>query len=205
MLRFAHFMAKRGINATALTELGCFSPCGGQEGGCSYWQHMRSLPATKAVLLEYFRTSLDLYACVRVLCTATHCVQLAVHPRMARQHLWLQDLEARGARVLTLRFEDLKDGGFDRTVAALLDFMALQLHWNVRRQVMGLVKQRCDVASMSRRKVVANNHITSGKVDRHTRQQLRSALLEVPEVLQQVCEVAAVLAYSIDECNSLYT
>ena len=167
---YAFFLASQGVDNATLISLGVY---GQRVQSTSYWQFLRSLPEGKGLLLEFLRSSPQLWS-------------------MARHHLRMSRLEGRG-RALTVRYEDLQA---DPKVAlhGLLGAVSTSCMQRGEAQFMAFLKRTCHPGSWSHAQLANNTHI--GRYSSLDGMRRADLLLAQPIVSESVLHLDGILGYS---------
>lgn len=147
---------------------------------CSF---LRQLPPDQGIRLEFWRSSRSLHG-------------------NARMYSSLPGLRQGGIRVLSLRFEALRDS-FNATAGALLAAFAERLP-GVNASALLQSAQQCDPGAWSAQQRQANAaHVTAGKGSPELRSCLQAVLWSDGAIRRRLCRLTAALEYPLPpECAS---
>ena len=169
---YARFLASQGADNASLQQLGCFDPALSR---VSYWSYLRSLPEPQGLLLEFLRSSAEMW-------------------RMARLHLRLSRLPAGRSEVV--RYEALQADP-SLALSRVLQAVATPCSLRHRGQLQAGLLRACHTPSWSAAKRGNSSHV--GKYSAADRQRRVELLLSNGIARDHLLRLESMLGYEPDE------
>lgn len=168
---YARFLASQGADNATLTQLGCFDP---SLARVSYWRHLRSLPEPQGLLLEFLRSSAEMW-------------------RMARLHLRLSRLPATRSEVV--RYEGLQADP-SLALSRVLQGVATPCSLRHRVQLQAALMRACHTPSWSAARRGNSSHV--GKYSAADRRRRAELLLSNGIARDHLLRLESMLGYEPD-------